>query len=116
MHGSRRGPGRGRPEPERPGLGHYARRVPNLRLFASARDAAGVARDVVPGSTVEELLGSARVRYGERFAAVLDTCKIWVNGEPAELSQALGPTDEVAVLPPVSGGGDLLAPAPCRNR
>jgi sulfur-carrier protein len=75
-----------------------------VRLFAGARDAAGTARDVLPGTTVGEVLDEARARYGERFSAVLETCKIWVNGEPAGSLDAVGTTDELAVLPPVSGG------------
>lgn len=31
---------------------------------------------------------------------------IWVNGEPADGATAVGADDEVAVLPPVSGGMD----------
>jgi molybdopterin converting factor small subunit len=75
-----------------------------LRLFAAARDAAGTGRDVVDGATVAEVLASARLRYGDRFAQVLPTCRVWVNGEPADGSTPVGPGDEVAVLPPVSGG------------
>ncbi len=75
-----------------------------VRLFAAARDAAGTARDEVPGSTVGEVLAIARERYGSTFDAVLATCKIWVNGEPAEAQDTIGATDELAVLPPVSGG------------
>jgi molybdopterin converting factor small subunit len=75
-----------------------------VRLFAAARDAAGTGRDELPGATVGDVLGEARTRYGERFAAVLETCKIWVNGEPADPRDAIDPSDELAVLPPVSGG------------
>lgn len=75
-----------------------------LRLFASARDAAGTKRDTVPGTTVHEVLATARSRYGEQFAAVLTTCKVWVNGEPASDDTPVADDDEVAVLPPVSGG------------
>ena len=75
-----------------------------LRLFASAREAAGTGRDVVDGTTVAEVLAGAAARYGGDFSAVLPTCRIWVNGEPAERSTSVGATDEVAVLPPVSGG------------
>jgi molybdopterin converting factor small subunit len=75
-----------------------------LRLFASARDAAGTGRDIVSGATVDEVLGEARRRYGAGFSAVLDTAKVWINGEPADLADAVGDADEVAVLPPVSGG------------
>ena len=75
-----------------------------VRLFAGARDAAGTGRDEVPGATVSEVVDAARARYGTGFDAVLATSKIWVNGEPAGSDDPVGPTDEVAVLPPVSGG------------
>lgn len=75
-----------------------------LRLFASAREAAGTSRDTVPGGTVAEVLRTATQRYGDAFAAVLDTCKVWVNGEEATPDQSVTDSDEVAVLPPVSGG------------
>ncbi|MGH9227360.1 MAG: MoaD/ThiS family protein [Acidimicrobiales bacterium] len=76
-----------------------------LRLFAQAREAAGGARDTVAGATVDEVLEAARARYGERFAELLPTCRIWVNGEPAHGDDPVTADDEVAVLPPVSGGG-----------
>jgi len=75
-----------------------------VRLFAAARDAAGTGRDNVPGTTVGEVLATASRRYGQRFTDVLGTCKIWVNGEPASLQDSVGSADELAVLPPVSGG------------
>lgn len=75
-----------------------------LRLFASAREAAGTSHDLVPGATVGEVLAEARARYGADFAAVLGTCRIWCNGEPAADDDPVGDDDEVAVLPPVSGG------------
>ena len=75
-----------------------------LRLFAGAREAAGTGRDQVAGATVGEVLAEARRRYGEGFAAVLDRSRVWRNGEPAAGGEPVGPGDEVAVLPPVSGG------------
>jgi molybdopterin synthase sulfur carrier subunit len=75
-----------------------------MRMFASARTAAGRSHDEVPGATVAEVLDTARDRYGAAFAEVLDTCRIWVNGEPAAPSTTVAADDEVAVLPPVSGG------------
>jgi molybdopterin converting factor small subunit len=80
------------------------RTVARLRLFASAREAAGTGRDDVPGATVDEVLAAARERYGARFAAVLDGCRVWRNGEQAGGSEPVADDDEVAVLPPVSGG------------
>ncbi|HEY5664466.1 MAG TPA: MoaD/ThiS family protein [Ilumatobacter sp.] len=75
-----------------------------VRLFAAARDAAGTGRDDVPGNTVREVLAAASRRYGEPFAAVLAASKVWVNGELAEVDDQVGTADEVAILPPVSGG------------
>jgi len=75
-----------------------------VRLFASAREAAGVGRDVIDGATVADVLRLAEARYGARFADVLATCRVWVNGDDVELYTSIGPGDELAVLPPVSGG------------
>ena len=75
-----------------------------VRMFASARTAAGRGRDEVPGDTVGAVLSAARERYGAAFTDVLATCRVWVNGEPATDGTVVGISDEVAVLPPVSGG------------
>jgi molybdopterin converting factor small subunit len=73
-------------------------------LFASAREAAGTGTDTIEGATVGDVLDGAVQRYGSGFAEVLGTCRIWVNGDAAERSVAVTSSDEVAVLPPVSGG------------
>lgn len=78
--------------------------MPVIRLFAQAREAAGTARDEVPGATVGEVLDAASVRYGPAFTEVLGVCRVWVDGEPAGPDHPVGPAAEVAVLPPVSGG------------
>lgn len=75
-----------------------------LRLFASAREAAGTARDTVPGHTVTEVLDAAVARYGPSFAEVLAASRVWCNGEPADDGAPVTDHDEIAVLPPVSGG------------
>ena len=75
-----------------------------LRLFAAARQAAGTGTDEIDAVTVAEVLDAAVARYGDGFAQVLTTCKVWVNGEPAEMTSAVAANDEVALLPPVSGG------------
>jgi MoaD family protein len=80
-----------------------------LRLFAAAREAAGRGHDEYDAArapTVGALLDAAVCAYGSRFAEVLDSSRVWVNGdEPAAGPQtALADGDEVAVLPPVSGG------------
>ena len=75
-----------------------------LRLFAAAREAAGTGRDLVTGATIGAVLDEATSRYGEGFAAVLAGSRVWKNGEPAALDTPVADGDEVAVLPPVSGG------------
>ena len=75
-----------------------------LRLFASAREAAGLTTAEIPASTVAEVLDEACRRYGDRFRAVLKTSNVWVNGQPAVPATPVADTDVVAVLPPVSGG------------
>jgi sulfur-carrier protein len=75
-----------------------------LLLFAAAREAAGTGRERVQAATVGEVLTGACERFGEPFAAVLERSRVWVNGEPAASDWKLREGDEVAVLPPVSGG------------
>jgi molybdopterin converting factor small subunit len=83
---------------------YAGRTVAIVRMFASVREAAGTGRVDLPGSTVAEVLGAASQRYGPHFVEVLATCRIWVNGDAADDATRVGPGDEVAVLPPVSGG------------
>jgi len=78
--------------------------VATVRLFASAREAAGVGADVFDESTVDDVLRAAELRYGPRFGEVLASCRVWVNGDDVPTDVPVGPHDEVAVLPPVSGG------------
>jgi molybdopterin converting factor small subunit len=83
--------------------------IVRLLLFAGAREAAGRNRDefsLEQGAALDELLSLAVERYGDGFGSVLATSRVWVNGDepPAHGASALSPDDEVAVLPPVSGG------------
>lgn len=75
-----------------------------LRLFASAREAAGTGKAAFSGATVGAVLDAAVAEYGEHFGELLNTCNVWRNGDPAERDDAVSEGDEVAVLPPVSGG------------
>ena len=65
----------------------------------------------IEARTLGELLERARRSYGAEFGAVLDGSRVWVNGEEPEDGDAtvLEDGDEVAVLPPVSGGAGLAA-------
>ncbi len=77
-----------------------------MLLFAKLRDAAGadaVAVELPAGGTVADL----RRRLGEAHPAVaglLERSAIAVNHDFADDARPLAPGDEVAVIPPVSGG------------
>lgn len=75
-----------------------------LRLFASVREAAGTGRTEIPGGTIGEVVAEACNRYGGEFALLVPMCRVWLNGEPAGEADAVNASDEVALLPPVSGG------------
>jgi len=79
-----------------------------LLLFAAARQAAGCSTDtfdVADDARVADVLTIAVRRYGPAFDEVLAASRVWVNGEPVDETEApLRANDEVAVLPPVSGG------------
>lgn len=78
--------------------------VARLRLFAQAREAAGTSSAECSGTSVDEVLATATARFGPGFAAVVQMSKVWVNGEEVPMSHPVSDNDEVAVLPPVSGG------------
>lgn len=75
-----------------------------LRLFASMREAAGVRSVVIEADTVGEVVQAAVDKFGDHFEALVPTCRVWVNGEPADDETVVIASDEVALLPPVSGG------------
>lgn len=79
----------------------------DVLFFATAREAAGVGRSTVrltAGATLAELARYLRSAYGPELEAVMATSAVWVNGAPFPPGTRLRPGDEVAVLPPVSGG------------
>jgi len=83
-------------------------------LFAVARQKAGTPQwplELPEGQTVADL---KRVLSAEcpDLAPILRTCRMAVNGEYATDDTPLQPGDELAVIPPVSGGA---APA-CFHR
>lgn len=77
-----------------------------LRMFANARQTSGTGRAKFPGDTVGQVLNAACDEYGPEFAIVVAQCRVWLNGEPCESNDAVSETDEVALLPPVSGGSE----------
>lgn len=75
-----------------------------LRLFANLRESAGTDRVTIDATTVGDILDKANEQFGDRFSAGAKTAGVWVNGIPAESTTGLVDTDEVALIPPVSGG------------
>ena len=75
-------------------------------MFAQAREAAGRTHDERDAATLGALLDQLRTAYGPDFAAVLDNSRVWINGDEPTDGDAtpLHANDEVAILPPVSGG------------
>lgn len=77
----------------------------SVRFFAQAREAAAGTREVViDGATVADVIKAAVERYGDGLGRVIAISTIWVNGEQAGPSDPVGVDDELAILPPVSGG------------
>jgi len=83
--------------------------VAQLLLFASAREAAGRSRDTIAGATVADVLAAAKRRFGPSFETVLSSSTVWLNGQECEPHSPVAESDEVAVLPPVSGGSQELS-------
>ena len=75
-----------------------------VRLFAALRELAGAPEVEASGLTVEDVVLALSERYGERFAKVARAGSVVVDGERARPDRALAEGDQVALLPPVSGG------------
>lgn len=75
-------------------------------LFGAAADRAGTRKvrlEVGEGTTVDDVW-TLLVEENPDLSPMRDTLAFAVNGEYAKLDETVGPGDEVAVLPPVSGG------------
>ena len=78
----------------------------NVRLFARLRDIAGsgeIATDVPDGATVRAVWGELTARFPD-MRAYQQTISAAVNAEYSRMDAPLADGDEVAFLPPVSGG------------
>ena len=53
---------------------------------------------------MSEIIAAAEEQFGDGFSQVLATSNIWLNGEPVEPDAPVSDVDEIAVIPPVSGG------------
>jgi MoaD family protein len=77
----------------------------NVRLFAALRELAGASRVEAAGRTAGDIADALSAVYGERFGSIAAVSSLVVNGERAERDTPVAAGDEVAILPPVSGGG-----------
>jgi len=75
-----------------------------VRLFAALRELAGTSRLATSGRTVGETVDGLSVPNGERFGQIAAVSSFVVNGDRATRETAVADGDEVAILPPVSGG------------
>lgn len=78
--------------------------IVKVRLFAALRELAGASEVEVEGETVDEVVAALSARYGERFEKVARVGSVVVDGERASPDSALSGSEEIALLPPVSGG------------
>jgi MoaD family protein len=75
-----------------------------VRLFAALRELAGASEVEAEGRSAGEVVDALSERFGERFAQIAAVGSVVVNGERASRTTAVAAGDEVALLPPVSGG------------
>ena len=76
----------------------------HVRLFAALRELAGTSSLDASGRTVGEISDALSAEYGERFAKIAAVSSFVVNGDRASRDTVIADGDEVAILPPVSGG------------
>lgn len=77
-----------------------------VRLFARLRDIAGAAelvREVPPGATIGSVWRDLAREFPD-FAGYERTISSAVNADYARMDRTIGDGDEIAFLPPVSGG------------
>lgn len=79
-----------------------------LRLFANLREIAGTNQIEIDATSVGGVLETAIAQFGDRFEASLSTAQVWVNGDQADRATPVSAGDEIAVIPPVSGGTTII--------
>jgi MoaD family protein len=75
-----------------------------VRLFAALRELAGSTEVEAEGRTAGDVADALAERFGDRFGQIAAVGSLVVNGERAQRSTPVAAGDEVALLPPVSGG------------
>lgn len=81
----------------------------HLRFFASLRERLRCSEldwDLPDGATVDDLWGALCARYPQ-LAALRSSMTFAVNREYVRADHTLSSDDEVALIPPVSGGIDV---------
>ena len=76
----------------------------HVRLFAVLRELAGTSQLEASGRTVGDVSDALSAEHGERFAQIAAVSTFVVNGDRATRDTVIADGDEVAILPPVSGG------------
>ena len=80
-----------------------------VRLFARLRDIAGeaeLARELAPGATIGDLWRQLAREFPD-LAVYERSISSAINADYARMDQAVGDGDEIAFLPPVSGGDEV---------
>jgi MoaD family protein len=75
-----------------------------VRLFAVLRELAGASEVEASGRSVGDLADALSAAHGDRFGQIVAVSSFVVNGDRADRTTAVAEGDEVAILPPVSGG------------
>lgn len=82
-----------------------------VRVFAALRELAGTGELQASGRSVADVVeatvsavSAVAPERAERFAQIVAVSSFVVNGERAALEAPVADGDEVAILPPVSGG------------
>lgn len=73
-------------------------------MFANLRESAGTTSAEFPGETVGAVIAAAVGSFGAEFERGLQSARIWLNGNPAGTESQVADDDEIALIPPVSGG------------
>ena len=79
-------------------------RMAQVRLFAGLRETAGTGQLEMKGDTVGAVVAELESRFGAEFARRMETARVWRNGREAGPDDPVNDGDELALIPPVSGG------------
>lgn len=78
--------------------------MPNVRYWAGARAATGLAQEDVPGATIEAVLTEVLRRH-PAAAGVIARCSFLVDGSAVhDRGESITAAATVEVLPPFAGG------------